>query len=63
MDVVDGGEIDVPVLLPRRAHCCELRRQIALDDAIGMRDRSGGAFARRDVNHLLRDTGALPIAG
>ena len=54
MDPVDRGKIDVPMLLMRRAHRRELRRQIALDDAVGMGDPAIGAFAGRHINELLR---------
>ena len=54
---VDRGEIDVPVLLTRGAHRLDLRRDIALDDAVGVGKPADGAFAGRDIDQLLRGGG------
>ena len=48
------GKIDAPLLLMRGAHRRDLRRHIALDDAVGMGDPAIGAFAGRDIEQLLR---------
>ena len=54
MQPVHGGEIDLPVLLMGRRHRFDLRGDVALDDAVGVRDPAIGAFAGRDVDDLLR---------
>src|SRR3954447_6366745 len=54
MDPVNRGEIDFPMLLPRRAHGLELRRYEFCDDAVGMRYPAEGAFTSTDHNQLPR---------
>src|ERR1700680_3162753 len=63
MEPIDACEIDVPMLLMRRAHRLELRRYVARHDAIGMRYPAVDSLAGGDPDQLARggDNGGLRL--
>ena len=54
MKPVDRGEIELPALLMRGAHRLELRRDVALDDAVGVANPAMVPSPVRDMDQLLR---------
>ena len=53
MQPIDISEIEVPMLLMGRAHRLHLRRDVALDDAVSMRNPAVGAFPGADAYELM----------